>query len=142
MRAAKASDRLAPLREEHEGIVRQLGLVRAGVKDSSPSSKRRLRGLIDVLGSRLEAHFIDEERILYKPLKQRLGKDSPTSEMMREHRSIHRTFEEVRSGSTEYEGDGSRIGDLQLSLESLQREIGGHLEKEEKVLFWLADLKL
>ncbi len=135
-------DRFTPLREEHKGIVRQLGLVRASIKDSSPSSTERLRGLIDGLGSRLETHFIDEERILYKPLKQRLGKDSPTDEMMHDHKSIHRTFERLRSGSTEYDADSSRIGDLQLCFDSLQKELGGHLEKEEKVLFWLADLKL
>jgi len=136
------ADRLAPLREEHERILRQLGSVQAGIKDHSPSSNRRLQGLIDGLGSRLEAHFADEERTLYKPLKQRLGKDSPISEMVREHRSIRRTFEKLRSASNEYEAHRSRIGDLRLSLDSLQREINGHIEKEEKVLFWLADLKL
>jgi len=136
------ADRLAPLREEHEEILRQLGLVQASLTDPLPYSKRRLRGLIDGLGSLLEAHFIDEESILYRPLKQRLGKHSPTGEMMREHRSIHRAFEKLRSGSTEYERGRSRTGDMQLSLDSLQREISGHLEKEEKVLFWLADLKL
>jgi hemerythrin-like domain-containing protein len=135
-------DRLKPLREEHKVIVRQLGLVRASIKDSSPSSTKRLRGLIDDLGSRLEIHFIDEEKLLYKPLKQRLRKDSPTDEMLEEHKSIHRTFERLRSGSTQYEADRSRIGDLQLCLDSLQKELRGHLEKEEKVLFWLADLKL
>lgn len=111
--------KLTPLREEHKGIMRQLSLVRASIRDSSPAADR-LRGLVDGLGSRLEIHFVDEERILYKPLKLALGEDSPTSEMMREHETIQLSFERLRSGLEEFEVDESRIGELRLCLRSLQ----------------------
>jgi hemerythrin-like domain-containing protein len=138
--ADRAGDRIATLREEHRSITRQLKLLRTIT--SRPSSTDRLRELVNILESQLRTHFNHEERGLYKPLGRKLGRDSPVSQMRLEHRSIRRTFEAFRRSSTECGAGQSRSGELQRCFEALQEQVNGHLEKEEKVLFWLAGLKL
>jgi len=135
-----ARDQLATLKEEHRSISRQLKLLRTIT--SGPSSTERLRELVNILESQLRTHFNHEERGLYKSLSKRLGRHSPIGQMRLEHTSIRRTFEAFRRSSIEYGAGQSRSGELKRCFEALQEQVVGHVEKEEKVLFWLADVKL
>ncbi|MGH9919875.1 MAG: hemerythrin domain-containing protein [Nitrososphaerales archaeon] len=136
------SDRITPLKNEHSGLRRQLDLVRKAITESPRPSPGELRESIGRLESLVERHFAYEENSLYKPLKRRLGKDNPIDQMDREHRLLRQTLGRLLSASVEYSVNPSLIGDLQSCFKSFQNETGEHSEKEEAVLFWLADLKL
>ena len=135
-------DRITPLKNAHSGIRHQLDLVRNAMTESPLPSPRDLQKSIERLRSLVERHFVDEEGSLYTPLKRRLGRANPVDAMTREHRLMHQTLGRLVSASIEYTVDSGRIGDVRSCFDSFQREMGEHLEKEETVLFWLADLKL
>ena len=133
-------DRTRTLKREHRGISRQLSVVQGGVMASLPSEE--LKRSIDLLESLLETHFMGEEESLYKPLKQRLGRSNPVDGMTREHRTIRKRLGELDSSMARCLADSGRAGELRSCFDSLQRELGEHIQREEAVLFWLADLKL
>jgi hemerythrin-like domain-containing protein len=131
-------DQLTILREEHRGIVQQLRLVRRSLEASRPGPQEKLHESISELGSRLEAHFDHEERTLYGLLDSRLKRSSPTSELVKEHRVIQGALRTLQTMGAE------RAPAVQLEgqLSSLRSALNRHLEKEEKVVFWLADYHL
>ena len=133
-------DRITPLKNEHKGITRQLGVVRGELTASPPSDQ--LQQSIDRLESLVGKHFTGEEESLYKPLKLRLGRKNSVDVMTQEHKTIRKTLRELRSSLARCKADSSRVGELRSCFDSLQRELGEHIEREETVVFWLADLKL
>ena len=135
-------DQLATLREQHRGIIHRLDLAKKTINEGRSPAPGKLRKLVYGLGSKLQTHFSEEEKHLYTPLKLRLGKDSPMDSMLREHQSIRQAFKRLRLASAEYEPGRSSNRELQLSFDSLQEGMISHLKKEEKVLYWLAELKL
>ena len=135
-------DRITPLVNEHKNIMNQLDRVRNAMMVSPRQSRGKPGESIDVLRSMVEAHLLNEEAAIYEPLRLRLGRNGPIDTMTREHRSIRQGLGRLLSASDEYGTGRTRIGDLQSCFDSLQKEIGQHMEKEERILFWLADLKL
>lgn len=126
----------------HKSIRRQIDLMRNATVVPSPSSSGALQESIDRLASLVEKHFDEEESSLFEPLKLRLGRDNPVDAMVDEHKSIRQTLRRLRSVSTQSVVDPKLTGDLRTCFDSLQRQLGEHLAKEETVLFWLAELKL
>jgi hemerythrin-like domain-containing protein len=133
-------DRITPLKNEHKGITRQLGVVRGELTASPPSDQ--LQRSIDRLESLVEKHFTGEEESLYRPLKLRLGRKNSVDAMTQEHKTIRKALRELHSSSERCKADPSSVGGLRSCFDSLQRELGEHIEREETVVFWLADLKL
>jgi len=133
-------DRITPLKNEHKGISRQLNVVGGEMTVSPPSDQ--LQRSIDRLESLVEKHFTGEEESLYRPLKLRLGRKNSVDAMTQEHKAIRRTLRELHSSLARWKADSSRVGELRSCFDSLQRELGVHIEREETVVFWLADLKL
>jgi hemerythrin-like domain-containing protein len=121
--------------------MQQLALISNALAQSQSLSPEKLLELIDHLGSRIAKHFAYEEKILYKPLKMKLEKDSPTDEIILDHELIRRDFEILRRACVQY-GTSSSSVVLQRCLDPFQRELSEHLRKEERVLFWLAEFKL
>ena len=143
MAFARQQDRITPLKNAHKGILRQLDLLRVGIVESPPPPEPRgLEESIDRLESLVGTHFRDEEKNLYKPLKAKLGRDGPIDAMAHEHWLIRQTLRRLRSASVEYETDLDRIVGVRSCFDLLQSRVREHLEREETVLFWLADLKL
>ena len=134
-------DRIARLKHQHDEVRRQLELLRGSLGAQRPSA-RALRKSIVRLTSSIEAHLTEEESSLYKLLNLRLRRDSPADSMMQEHRLIRQSLRRLQSSSLEYGEDPSRMAAVKANLGSLGREIGEHMDKEETILFWLADLKL
>ena len=122
--------------------MRQLDRVRDAMIVSRRKSRGKPAESIDRLKSMVERHILNEEATLYEPLRLKFGRGGPIDTMTREHRSIRQSLGRLLSALDAYSAGRTRIADLQSSLNSLQKEIGEHIEKEEKVLFWLADLKL
>jgi len=135
-------DRMTPLMNGHKSIRRQIDLMRNATVALSAASSGELRESIDRLASLVEKHFDDEESSLYEPLKLKLGRDNPVDAMVEEHKSIRQTLRRLRSVSTEFVANPNSTGDLRTCFDSLQRQVGEHLAKEETVLFWLAELKM
>ena len=135
-------NRIPLLKNEHRQIRRRIESFRNAIAGHPLPSSGELRVSIGRLGSLVESHLYEEETGVYRQLRRRLGRDNPIDQMAREHKLIRRTFDSLLSLSSEYEADPSRIVDVRSCLDSLQREVGAHFEKEETVLFWLADLKL
>jgi hemerythrin-like domain-containing protein len=133
-------DRITPLKNEHKSISRQLNVVGGEMTGSPPSD--RLQRSIDRLGLLVEKHFAGEEESLYGPLKLRLGRKNSVDAMTEEHKAIRRTLKELHSSLARCQADSDRVGELRSCFDSLQRELGEHIEREETVVFWLADLKL
>lgn len=127
-------DRITPLENEHKEIMRQLDLVRNEMMASPRQSRGKPGESIGLLKSMLEKHLMNEESTLYEPLRLRLGRNGPVDAMTREHRSIGRALGRLLSASDEYSAGRIRIGDLKLHFNSCRKEIGEHIEKEEKVL--------
>ena len=122
--------------------MRQLDRVRNAMAVSQRQSRGKPGESIRVLKGMVEAHLMNEEATLYDPLRLRLGRDGPIETMTREHRTIRQALARLLSVLGEYSAGRTRIGVLQSCFNSFQEEIGEHIEKEEKVLFWLADLTL
>ncbi len=134
-------DRITPLKNEHRVISRQLAIV-LGELTASPPPPEELQRSIERLGSLVEMHFTGEEESLYKPLRLRLRRSNPVEAMTREHRTILKTLGELHSCLARCRADSSRSGELRSCFYAFQRELGKHIEREETVVFWLADLKL
>jgi hemerythrin-like domain-containing protein len=138
-------NRLTPLKDEHKAIMRQLEVVRGNIEEASPSSVRALRASLHELGARLETHFDRERETLYEPLRSALGKDSPIGSMLEGHKAMKRTYRELLSdlGNFETHPFSPQIRvDLRARVESFQRMFRDYVRKEEKIVFWIAELNL
>jgi hemerythrin-like domain-containing protein len=136
------SMRIAALKEEHEGILRRFRLLREAVGRHSPAST--IRGLVSKLQGLVESHFAHEQDGLYEPMRSRSeAKYDPTRAVMAEHGEISRAFKRLISdmGGSGCPSTLSQTA-LRTRVEALERLVIGHMRKEEKVLFWMAELEL
>ncbi len=87
----------------------------------------------------LKTHFAHEETALYGPLDAKLKGSSPTRELVKDHQSIQEAFDRLADACLV---SGAPSADQRDQLSSLRSLLNRHLEKEEKVVFWLADYHL
>lgn len=142
-----AADRIVYLRQEHQLIANQLNLLMGQISTLAGSTVQaaslvELRKTLSTFGLALKSHFDYEERGLYRPLEASLGKDSPTGGMVDEHRAIYRAFQELVGTLSKYEIEPTLARHLKTEAGKLQRMMSEHIVKEEKVLFWIAEVKL
>jgi hemerythrin-like domain-containing protein len=137
-------NRLAQLREEHRAIIRQLNLVRSSIKQGSRFSTEGLRELVDGLGKQMETHFKHEQETLYDPLRSALGKDNPAGSMLEGHKAMKRAYNHLLSLLDDYvvRGSSHAKDSLLSGIDSLLETILEYVRKEEKVIFWIAELNL
>jgi len=121
------------LTEEHHDILRQLTRLFIEVESRKDTVETFAR-----LRLELNRHFREEETILYRPLGAHLGKDSPIAEMIREHRSIQSALARVGASLKPHARRRTYFDDLRPMLDSLDKLVHAHVNKEERVLFWLA----
>jgi iron-sulfur cluster repair protein YtfE (RIC family) len=145
-------DPLASLKDEHSSVLqelysldRQLGWL----ESSNPEKPSRV--LVSLLsGSQrlagdLSLHFEREEKALYPVLEKRMGeKGDPVSVMKQEHQ---RLLECLRAFTSEVsrmikEHDAVKTWGLSSTLQDLRSGLSDHMSREERVLFWLAELHL
>jgi len=139
-KAERIGVRLASLRREHEDVLNSFKLVRAATEADANSG--RVFGLVSGLGDLLEAHFAHENRSLYTPLKLAV-QGNPAGPMLAEHAEIARTLKTLLSDlSKRTEPSSVSCGKLGPRIEALQRLVFDHMRKEEKVIFWIAELEL
>ncbi len=140
------------LKGEHSTIlseVYELDKQLAYLESSGPiKGTRILRELADTsrhMRQDLQQHTSKEERWLFPVLESRLGKDRELVEVMKhEHQELLAMLEALTSevDSMVKDHDTKRTWNLVSRLEELKGELAEHLSREERVLFWLAELRL
>jgi hemerythrin-like domain-containing protein len=93
----------------------------------------------------VQQHTAKEERGLFPVLEARLGKDRELVQVMKhEHEELLATLEALTTevDTMVKDHDTRRTWNLVSRLQELKGELSDHLSKEERVLFWLAELRL
>ncbi len=145
-------DPLTALRDEHSSVLqelysidRQLGWLESSGPEKTPRILVRLLGGSERLAGDLSLHFRREEKALYPLLEKRMGDNTePVTVMKQEHQ---RLLECLRSFTSEVsrmikEHDTVKTWDLSSTLQDLRSDLSDHMSREERVLFWLAELHL
>jgi len=145
-------DALSTLKDEHSTLsVEMYSMDRqlAFLESSGPiRGARILRGLVESsrqMRENLELHVNKEERGLFPILEARLGKDRELIEVMRrEHSELLCSLESLRSELDRMtkDHDTKKTWNLASRLQDLRGDLSDHLSREERVVFWLAELRL
>ncbi len=145
-------DPLSALKNEHSTILqllysmdRQLGWL----ESSGPDKSQRILGSLlrksGHLSRDLRAHFQREEKALYPILEKRMGSDAETVRIMRrEHQQLLDGASSVKSEISRMveSGDSVKTWGLASQLQDFRGGLSDHVSREERVLFWLAELRL
>ena len=144
-------DPLATLKDEHSGILRLLYSIDrqlGWLESSGPDMFQRILGSMRRKSGRLshdlQVHF-QRENALYPILEKRMGPDAETVRLMRqEHQQLLDRALAVRSEISRMvvSGDSVRTWGLVALLQELRGGLSDHMSREERVLFWLAELWL
>ncbi len=140
------------LRDEHSSVLQRLyRLDRTLVllESSRPAqSKRLLRSLLEdsrKMWFELSQHTSKEDKVLFPLLEKRMGSDAgPVHVMRREHLELLSSVVALRSEiQRSIEGhDALKTWNLASILQALRAGLSDHISREERVLFWLAELHL
>ncbi len=139
-------------REEHASISAELSQIDELFVSLESSGNRRgeriLNQLIEPsnhLSERLKGHLDREEKSFFPVLEARLGKDRGIIEVMkREHKEILRSlnaFEEELDRMVK-ERDTRKTWNLSSYIQELRASLSDHMSREERIVFWLAELRL
>lgn len=145
-------DALSILKDEHSTIAVEMyhmDRLLALLESSGPiRGSRILRELVESSGQmreNLQLHVDKEERGLFPVLEARLGKDRELIEVMkREHSELLASLESLRSEVDRMtrDHDTRKTWILASTLQELRGDLSDHLSREERVVFWLAELRL
>ncbi len=131
--------------QELYSIDQQLGWLESSGHEKAPRILISLLGSGERLADNLSLHFEREEKALYPLLEKRMGdKTEPVSVMKQEHQPM---LERLKSFTFEAsrmikEHDTVKTWNLSSTLQDLRSELSDHMSREERVLFWLAELHL
>ncbi len=145
-------DPLAALKLEHTSVLqelysidRQLAWLESSGPEKAPKILVRLLSQSKRLASDLSLHFQREEKALYLLLEKRLVYNTePVTVMKQEHIRLQECMKSFTSEVSRMikEHDAVRTWALSSTLQCLRSELSDHLSREERVLFWLAELRL
>lgn len=145
-------DALGILKDEHSTIAVEMyhmDRLLAFLESSGPiRGARILRELVQSSGQmreNLQLHVNKEERALFPVLESRLGKDRELLEVMKgEHAELLASLESLRSELNRMtnDHDTKKTWTLASRLQELRGDLSDHLSREERIVFWLAELRL
>ena len=143
---------LEVLKGEHSALLSELYLMDRQLiflESSGPiMGARVLVEMIETglkMSTDLRQHTSKEENGLFPVLETRLGTDRDLVDVMkREHEEL---IECVNSLTAELERmtkqrDTKKTWNLVAKIQDLKGELADHLSREERILFWLAELRL
>ncbi len=143
-------DPLTALRDEHSSVLqelyaidRQLGWLESSGPEKAPRILVRLLGGSERLAGDLSLHFQREEKALYPLLEKRMGDDTePVTVMKQEHKWLLDCMQSFTSEVSRMikEHDAVKTWALSSTLQDLRSGLSDHMSREERVLFWLAEL--
>ncbi len=145
-------DPLTVLRNEHSSVLqelysidRQFGLLESSGTEKAPKILVLLLDASERLAGDMSLHFQREEKALYPLLEKRMSDNTePMMIMKQEHQ---RLLDGMKSFTSEVsrmikEHDAVKTWALSSTLQTLRSELTDHISREERVLFWLAELHL
>jgi hemerythrin-like domain-containing protein len=140
------------LKVEHSTLLNemyQMDKQVAFLESSGPiKGARILREIVDAsrrMQDDLQHHTAKEEKEFFPILKSKLGNDRELVEVMkREHEELIGTLAALTGELDRMmkDHDTRKTWNLVSRLQDLKGELSDHLSKEERVLFWLAELRL
>jgi hemerythrin-like domain-containing protein len=149
---SRTMEALSTLKDEHSAISGELYLMDKQLllmESSGPiRGTRILRDLVETSGhfqENLQLHMKKEEHVLFPVLQARLGTDRDLIELMKqEHSELLASVDSLRSelGRMIEDRDTKKTWTLVSRLQELRGDLSDHLSREEKVVFWLAELRL
>jgi len=144
-------DPLTALRDEHSSVLselysidRQLGWLESTGPEKSHRILLRLLSYSERFASDLSLHFQREENALYPLLEKRMGDNpEPVTVMKQEHPRLMKCLDTFTSEVSRMikEHDAVRTWNLSSTLQDLRSELSDHVSREERVLFWIAELR-
>jgi hemerythrin-like domain-containing protein len=143
---------LEVLKGEHSALLSEVYLMDRQLtflESSGPiKGARVLRELAETsrkMEGDLRQHTTKEEKDFFPVLETRLGNDRELVEVMkREHEELIRSLESLTMELDRMtkDHDTTKTWNLVAKLQDLKGELADHLTREERVLFWLAELRL
>ena len=145
-------DPLDELKKDHSSILdqlysidKQLGWLESSGPEKVPRLLSTLSRISEHMWRDLALHIHREERALYPILEKRLGYEAePVGVMRREHQELLDCLTAVKSEISRMRDDKDSLKTWSLSskLQELRVGLSDHISREERVLFWLAELHL
>jgi iron-sulfur cluster repair protein YtfE (RIC family) len=145
-------DPLDELRKDHSSILehlysldKQLGWLESSGPEKIPRILGSLSRISESMWKDLAFHIRREERALYPVLENRLGYEAePVAIMRKEHRELLECLTAVKLEISQmHQTPGSlKTWGLSSKLQELRAGLSDHVSREERVLFWLAELHL
>ena len=145
-------DPLDELKKDHSSILQQLYAIDkqlGWLESSSPEKIPRIVSSLLRSGERLwkdlALHIQREEGALYPVLEGRLGYEAePVAVMRKEHQELLDRVSQMRSEISRMRQnlESVKTWGLNSKLQELRVGLSDHLSREERVVFWLAELQL
>lgn len=145
-------DALTILRQEHSALLRELFELDqqlTSLESSGPiKGTRVLKELAETergMRSSLELHMRKEERGLFPILETKLGQDRELVDVMKsEHAELLGSLDSFKKELERMnsEHDTRKTWNLASKLQELRGGLSDHMSREDRVLFWLAELRL
>jgi len=140
------------LKDEHSSLLHHLYSLDRTLtlleSSGEAQSKRLLRSLLEdslKIWYELSQHTGKEEKVLFPLLEKRMGSDAgPVYVMRKEHLELLSSVVALRSEVQRMieSHDALKTWDLACILQDLRASLSDHISREERVLFWLAELHL
>jgi len=140
------------LKGEHSALLSEVYLMDKQLtflESSGPiKGARVLRELAETsrkMEGDLRQHTAKEEKGFFPVLETRLGNDRELVDVMkREHEELIRSLESLTTELNRMtkDHDTTKTWNLVAKLQDLKGELADHLTREERILFWLAELRL
>ena len=143
-------DPIAALRSEHEAVRAVLSNLEGYLKKINSVSSGGLRnnlinqlnGITSFMDKDLETHFKKEEEALFPVLGNYIGIETgPIHVMLIEHKHSRELSEEFKIKINNYPAGGDFKSIIEIGG-SFARLLSEHIEKEESILFNMADMQL
>ena len=126
----------------------QLELIARMLKEgtASPETLQRLDELIAYFNKEVEAHFKQEEMVLFPVMEKLIGRSGFIHAMLDEHQSFWRAFETLEERLVVVKGatkaQTSEIRSLEQVITHIVAYLRSHIIKEEKSFFPLVEKSL
>jgi iron-sulfur cluster repair protein YtfE (RIC family) len=145
-------DPLDELKRDHSSILeqlyaldKQLGWLESSSPERIPQILSSLSRISERMWEDLALHIQREEGAFYPVLESRLGYEAePVGVMRKEHRLLMEGLSAVRSEISQIRQnlESLKTWGLSAKLQELRAGLSDHVSREERVLFWLAELHL
>ncbi len=136
------------LTEEHQAVLQKLAAMEKDLArlDEREAISAELKELMAFFKTDFWVHFTKEEEALFPEIETFLPRDAgPLGVMLMEHEDLRKTNDVIQKAAAEYlAGDGNEATETTLREQGTKfiEVLSGHIEKEDNILFRMADMHL